>query len=261
VKRALLVLGCLLVGAAADAAPGVRSSPVAAESPAPSDVQVEMIKAESGQWTVKVRRAGHLVALRAGDRTSVGPNWVAAEIDGPSGSRIELGWETTDAATLETSRGGIRVEAAGDGPRVSWFSLPAPTVAAEHRHRLHECRAFEAESGGFSVVCRVQRGARKLSALNLTDEAPLSAVAMADLGAQMVRLDLPVAEGSAEARLVGYLDGNTAVVMRAEATWVRGEARPTLSLADGTRRQLAAPTLRRFPRKWWDLVPDAAFRF
>jgi hypothetical protein len=226
-KRALLALGCLLVSVAAGAS----------ESPVPSGVRIETKRTESGRITVTVRRIGYFVALRAGDRTSAARDWVAAEIDASAGSEVELGWETTDRATLETSRGGIRVVAADDGPRVSWFSLPAPIVTATHRDRLHECRAFES-APGFSVVCRVAQGARRLSALNLTGDDPLSGVAKADEKTHFVRLDLPVAEGGAEARLMGYLDGNTAVVVRAEASWARGEPRPTLSLADGTRRQL-----------------------
>jgi hypothetical protein len=248
VIRALLAAACVLVCVSADASTVGSSAPARNESPAPPDVRVETKQNESGQWTVTVRRPGYLVALRAGDRTSAGRDFVEADIEGLSGSRIELGWETTDRATLETARGGLRIAAAGDEPHVSWFSLPDPVVAATNHGRLHDCRAFESEPSGFSVVCRVTNGARKLSALNLTGEAPLSGIAAAD-NAHLVRLDLPVAEGGAEARLIGYLDGSTAVVVRAEATWARGETRPTLSLTAGTRGQLTAPHPLR-GRKW-----------
>jgi hypothetical protein len=242
--RALLAAGCLFVCVSASAAPATESSRVAeSEAPAPSDVRVEMKKGQSGRWNVTFRRNGYFVALRIGERTSAARNAVTVEIDGPPGSAIELGWEATDGATLDTSRGGIRMTATDEGPAVSCFALPPAAVVGTNRGQLHECRAFEYESRGFAVVCRIANGARKLSALNLTGDAPLSGVATS--GESLVRLDLPVGEGGAEARLIGYLTGSTAVVVRAEATWVRGEERPTLSLASGTRRQLVAPRLTR----------------
>jgi hypothetical protein len=142
---------------------------------------------------------------------------------------------------------------ASDARPATTFEWPAGVVVAANRDRLHECRAFEREAGGFTVVCRVARSARKLAAVNLSDEGPLVGVAVTAETDSIVRIDLPVAEGTAEARLVGYLDGNTAVVVRAEATWARGEDRPTLSLVDGTRRQLVASKI----RPWVDV--DFAF--
>ena len=144
--------------------------------------------------------------------------------------------------------GGIMVSlgVSASDARPASFEWPAGVVVAANRDRLHECRAFEREAGGFTVVCRVARSAHKLAAVNLSDENPLVGIA-STAEREIVRLDLPVTEGTAEARLLGYLDGNTAVVVRAEATWARGEDRPTLSLVDGTRQQLVAPKVRRWP--------------
>jgi hypothetical protein len=256
--RAPLVLGFLLVCVAADATPSVRSSREPVESPAPPDVRVEAKKGESNRWNVTLRRSGYLVALRAGERTSAARDSVTAEIDEPTRGGIDLRWEATDGVTLETSRGVIHVTAGQDAPSATWFALPAPVPAGSNRGQLHDCRAFEYESSGFAVVCRVATGARRLSVLNLTGEVPRAGVVTAS--ESMVRLDLPLVEGRAEARLVGYLAGNTAVVVRAEATWARGEPRPTLSLADGTRAQLTVSHFTRLRlRKWPE--PDFDFRF
>jgi hypothetical protein len=263
--RALLVLGFLLVCVAADAAPPVRTTAgEQTESLAPSDVRVEVKKGEAGRWNVIFRRKGYLVALRSGERTSAARDSVTTEIDAPADSPIELRWEATDRTTLETDRGGIRVTAGESAPMASWFALPPPVAAGSNRHQLHDCRAFESESNVFAVVCRFESGTTQLSALNLTGDAPLAGVTTAPgptPSASLVRLDLPISEGSAEARLVGYLAGTTAVVVRAEATWVRGEDRPTLLLTDGTRRQLVVTSLMSRPRwrKWPQ--PDFDFRF
>jgi hypothetical protein len=187
---------------------------------------------------VVVRKRGHLVAIRAGERTSSARDWVAAQLEGSG--QVDLVWEATDPATLETTRGTIHVAPSDEGPRISSASLPAPAVVASHRDRLHECRAHE-EGGGFAVVCRVAGGARQLAIVNLTGEGPEAALERPGV----LRFDVPVSEGRAEARLMGYLDGVTAVVVRAEASWARGEDRPTFALAGAARAQLAVPRLSR----------------
>jgi hypothetical protein len=118
--------------------------------------------------------------------------------------------------------------------------LPAPTVIASLNERLHECRAHE-RGGGFAVVCRVGGIARQLAIVNLTGEGPETALERPGV----LRFDVPISEGRAEARLMGYLDGVTAVVVRAEASWARGENRPTLVLASSSRAQLVVPKLSR----------------
>jgi len=177
------------------------------------------------------------VALRAGGRASAAVDWVSAEIDNAPASALGLTWETTHEHTLETERGALRLTSSDGHPSVTSEPLPPPPIVATEKRRLHACQAFEAASAAFTVVCRVASHAVKLAAVNVTEPSPSSDVTKMTQREHVVRFDLPISEGTAGARMMGYLDGITVVVVRAEATWATGETSPTLLLSAATRRQ------------------------
>jgi len=211
------------------------------ERPAPPDVVVTLTQ-DGNALHVAVKRSGYVVALHAGERVSVAEDWVSALVEGLDRRVLEMEWEATEPQSLDTVRGGLRITPAAETPTVSWFALPEPVVVASRQDRLHTCRTQVGESG-YTVLCRVSKSARKLSVTNVTDDSLLSNVWMSSGAAHVVRLDLPLSEGEAPARLMGYIDGVTAVVVRAEASWARGEEHPTMGLFAATRRQ---PVVARF---------------
>lgn len=238
------------VAAASSSIPDTANSPsttmrwsIDEKTAAPPDVTVELTEAPNALRLV-LRRPRYIVALRTADRVEAAEDWVSAGIEGLGGRELGMEWETTDPRSLDTVRGGLWIAAGPEGPTVTWFGLPEPVVVASHQEHLHTCRALGATGGGFTILCRVARSARKLSVTNVTDESLLSNVWMSAGAAHIARLDLPLGEGDAPARLMGYVDGVTAVVVRAEASWVRGEEHPTLALFAATRRQPVVATFR-----------------
>jgi hypothetical protein len=131
-------------------------------------------------------------------------------------------------------------------PRLS-LATTAPIVR-RHAERRHACEAHGDGSGGFTVLCRVDPEARRVGVANVTDPRPLEDVwAMpvpkpkrAPAGraaATLVRLDLPLRPGESRGRVVGYVDGLTGVVVRAEASWLHAEPEPSLALLASARTQ------------------------
>lgn len=221
------------------AAPTVKMPEPERELSAPPDVTV-VVSQEGSAIRLSIKRPGYVVALRSREHVSVAQDWVSALVAGFDGRGLEMQWETTDPRSLETVRGGLRIVGGTEGPTVDWFSLPDPVVFASRQDRLHACRAH-ASGDGYTVLCKVGKSARKLSVSNVTDETLLSNVWMSSGETHVVRLDLPLSEGEAPARMMSYLDGITAIVVRAEASWVRGEERPSMALFAATRGQPIVP--------------------
>jgi hypothetical protein len=224
--------------AAPPTAPTVHPEPKALEPslPVPSDIAVELGPAPIG-FRLTLRRAGYIVALRAAEGVSVAENWVSAQLEMRDGAGVDLEWETTEPLSLDSDRGELRVRRGREGPVATLTGLARPVVVTTRQERLHTCRGHAAWRDGFAVLCRVSKSARKVSVSNPTDEQLLSNVWMSSGLARVIRLDLPLSEGEAAGRVLGYLAGADAVVVRAEASWAKGEEHPSMALFETERRQ------------------------
>jgi hypothetical protein len=223
------------------------------EAAAPSDVTLE-ITAEGGRsQRVVVHRPGYLVALLHGAARSAGKDWAAlrVQIAEPSTKHREarpgveidrLVWESTRLGTFVTERG--LVSLAHDGSsltgRLALAAPPAP--AGETKTANTRCVAHHDGAGGFTALCRVDHAARHVTAANVTGLRVIEGAIVAASKSldPLVRLDLPLAPGVGEARVVGFTLGRTGHALRVEASWAPGEP-PALYFAETERVQPQAP--------------------
>jgi hypothetical protein len=126
---------------------------------------------------------------------------------------------------------------------------PAAPVAVEKRH-LHTCASYRDTRTGFTVVCQLHRGAWRVGVANLTGENPSQDVWATPGEEPTVRLDLPIAKGGAEARLLGYISGGTGIAIRAEASWIEGEDEPSITLGVVERKDSSGFFFFGGPRDW-----------
>src|SRR6185436_19412840 len=100
------------------------------------------------------------------------------------------------------------------------LSLSAPperTLAASGPH--HTCAAHRDPGSGFTVLCRLHHGAHRVSATNVTSPRVEDNTWVIPEKEPLVRLDLPLAPGRFEARVIGFVHGLTGAVIRAEASY------------------------------------------
>jgi hypothetical protein len=228
------------------------------EGPAPVDLKVEVTPEAHGHRVV-VRRPGHLVALQYGAARAAGQDWAAVHVElAPSGSlskgktaaapakaaeaRSALVWEATPLSALTTERGvvALRLDGADLHAEASRAAAPEPAGASSGPH--HTCAAHRDPRGGFTVLCRLHHGARRVAVANVTGPRALDNAWVMPGKDPLIRLDLPLAEGLAEARVVGFVHGITGAVLRAEASWPSGES-PALVLEETERSQPLAADL------------------
>ena len=150
-----------------------------------------------------------------------------------------LVWETTPLASLGTERGVVSLSAPGTAllARLSLAAAPLPLARFDGAH--HSCAAHRDTSGGFVLLCRFHHGAKQVSALNLTGTRALDGAWVIDAKEPMVRLDLPLSPGLAEARVIGFVHGIHGAMIRAEAAWAPGEE-PSLLVEESERAQPVA---------------------
>ena len=228
---------------------GVAPEPSPAGLPVPAGLEVTAVQ-ERGQWTVTVRHAGRLVALRAADAIAVGRDWATVKLVAePSAKPPTMVWESTDAGALATVRGVLHV--GGDGAVQNAMVAP-PRTLAEQTGRAHVCRAHDDAQQGVSVICRVAAEAGRVRAANLLGTEPLEHAWVIPMGGSgrdarrsgeapgrdvdLVRLDLPAIHG-ARAAAISYLLGSRAVLVRAEASRMPEEHAPSLFLGQSERIQ------------------------
>ena len=223
------------------------------DAAAPSDVTLE-ITAEGGRsQRVVVHRPGYLVALLHGAARSAGKDWAAlrVQIAEPSSKRRDarpgveidrLVWESTRLGTFITERG--LVSLSHDGSSLAGrLALAAPPEPAGETKTAHAaCVAHRDGAGGFTALCRLDHAARRITAVNVTGLRVIEgAVVVTDKHLDpLVRLDLPLAPGVGEARVVGFTLGRAGHALRVEASWAPGEA-PALFFAETERVQPQAP--------------------
>lgn len=222
--------------------PGIIARETQAE--VPPDVIVTVEPAELGPPRLVVRHGKRLVALRGADGRDTGEGFASIPVE--SAGSVAL-WEST-SDELETIRGVVHLDA--ERIRLDVRMAEPPRERERSESARHACRAHEDGQGGFAVLCRVKDGAWRFGAVNLMTPLPGDDVRVVRRPtSQLVRLDLPLAEADAAASMIGYMQGQTAVVVRAEASWLAGEAEPSLSLAMAERVQPASmPRFRHWHR-------------
>jgi hypothetical protein len=215
-------------------APAIREI----DGPLPKDLAFDVLPGGEG-WLVRARHPKHLVALRRDDRR------VAAAIEAslPVGSdAAPVVWETTDLASLATTRGVLHLDPreGGEPPALRPALSAPPASAARDERPLHRCEALHDGAGGFTVLCRVDRVAY---ADNLAGaERHENVVVVGGAGNKsVVRLDLPASQSPVDARVIGYASGNQGYVVRAEASFLPGEERPSFTISSAERRQPVVP--------------------
>jgi hypothetical protein len=197
----------------------------------PRDVKVTVRDAGKDGWKVELGRKGYFVALRRGAERTAAANTATLAVGAAESEPVV--WETTNLATLATTRGTLRLSGGGV-PQAKLRMAEAPVVAGREERRLHTCQGEEDGFGGFTVLCRVRAGA---TAANVTGSGVHQDV-WASWGEESVlRLDLPASASGVEARVVGYSAGADGVVIRAEASRVAGEERPVLTILSADRAQ------------------------
>ncbi|EYF02771.1 hypothetical protein [Chondromyces apiculatus] len=193
----------------------------------PGDVTLEASPLAGGGVSVRVTREGHLVALRHRDTASAGRDWAALELRTAPGAASPgsavLVWEATELRTLETVRGLVKVD--GDAARLVPSAPPKRGASLSDPAKVHDCVSHRDGAGGFVVLCRLGREARRARAVNVTGSRPLEGAWVVDepLGRwRVARLELPRGEALAEGRAITYVRGVEGVVVRAEVVWGAG---------------------------------------
>jgi hypothetical protein len=237
--------------------PGVAGAPIAAlAEPAPPDLSVQVSSQGGGVHRIVVRRPGYLVALmhgwsRASGAESAGMRVEVAERDdrAPNARRARADeeidrfvWETTAPGTLVTTRGVVSLRLDGAELRAQpWLAAP-PDRALEVTGAHHRCVAHRDDRQGFVVLCRLPKSARHVAAANVTGpRITEGAAVLAPAGGDpLVRLDLPLSPGIAEARLIGFTVGRAGVAVRVEASFTEGDE-PSLLVDETSRDQPLSP--------------------
>ena len=219
----------------------------------PADVTLTITPENGRAQRVVVRRPGYLVALLHGAARSAGKDWAALRVQVPeatskrreprAGVEIDrLVWESTRLGSFVTERGLVSLSRGGAhlAGRLALAAPPEP--AGETRSAHSTCVAHHDGAGGFTALCRLDPAARHVTAANVTGLRVIEgAVVAADKGNDpLVRLDLPLALGMGEARVVGFTLGRVGHALRAEASWAPGEA-PALFFSETERLQPQAP--------------------
>jgi hypothetical protein len=226
-------LADLVVAPAIEVAAAPRPPPIQAiPRAAPSDVVVDARAAGDASWSLRVRRDGHLVVLRRPGKRAAGAKEASMVVgrDDPG----PLVWETTSLDSLATTRGLVELDR--EGARLALADAPVP-LGREIRP-LHRCDSYEDGLGGFTVLCRVER---VVEAENVASADPAEGVVVIPGRTTVVRLDLPATPGAADARVIGYADGRMGHVIRAEASLLPGEAKPSLAVFSSERIQPVIP--------------------
>jgi hypothetical protein len=211
-------------------APAIREI----DGPLPADLAFD-VRASGEGWAVRARHPKHLLALRRDDRRFAAAT-EAALVVAPGDSALV--WETTDLASLATTRGLLHLDPrqGGEPPALRPVLAEPPVLAGRNQTPLHRCEAIQDGAGGFTVLCGVERMA---SVENLTGaDRRDGAVVVGRAGNKsVVRLDLPASQNAVDARVIGYASGNLGHVIRAEASFLPGEAGPSFTLSSAERRQ------------------------
>jgi hypothetical protein len=221
--------------------------------PAPADVTLTITPESGRSQRVVVHRPGYLVALLHGAARSAGKDWAALRVQVPEATGKarsarpgvvvdRLVWESTRLGAFATERGLVSLSIEGERLDGKLALAAPPASAGESKGPHFTCVSHHDGAGGFTALCRLDARARRITAANVTGLRVIEgAVVAAEKGAgPLVRLDLPLAPGVGEARVVGFTLGRVGHALRAEASWAPGEA-PALFFSETERVQPQAP--------------------
>lgn len=203
-----------------------------ANLPPPSDLKISVRDTPAGR-VLTLKRQGYLVAVRQGADRRVGLHQAAWT---RVGDAVKLTWETTNATTLETTRGELTWS--GDDTTVPVFAAPPPAVVAADSAPGHRCQGHADGAGGFVVVCRVDSSAAAASLENKDSREGVWSMAG---DSTLVRFDLPMGAEGVNTKVLGYEKARKGVLVRVEASRAQGEAAATLVIASDGRMQPNPP--------------------
>src|SRR5262249_46675578 len=144
-------------------------------------------------------------------------------------------WETTRVEpSLDVERGTVTIGERG-APAIATAASESPAIIQRLASNEHECVGLSDGHAGVTVLCRFSERATRVAGTNVTGGEPLTGVWTAAGRHRVARLDLPLDRRGAEARVIGYVAGVKGVVVRAEASWLEGEAQPSLALFEAER--------------------------
>ena len=238
-----------------------------------TDVTARLELTATGAHRLVVDKKGAFVHVRYREVVAAGPDWAAIELRSPEraprapaakagapgasagarggAQRAPEGdvaiWESTDPATLVTSRGLVRFSLA-DGARPEVTAAEAPRPGPRNTSPVRACQGHDDGESGFAVVCRITLETSGVRAIRPASAKPLAGAWVWEVpragktaGARFVRIDLPLSPGGAEAGAIAYVHGARGVVVRAEATWPARDEAPALLFTETSRNQPTSP--------------------
>lgn len=216
-------------------------------APVPAGLQVFVKADKASSWTLTLKRSKQIVMLRRGAMRSAGEHAASLKIARGEEDTTPLLWETIHRDTLVTTRGTVHLDRAGKA--TLRLAEPPKVLGAIEHGRRHTCQPQDDGLGGVTVLCRVDAW---ITAGNASAADPNENVWISrnDQGAGLVRFDFPASGPGVTAMILGYTDGINGVVVRAEQTFLPGEAAPSLTVLSDDRRQPFAPALRRWHERF-----------
>ncbi len=203
---------------------------VAPELPAGMKV---VVNSKGGAKMLTLVHQGHLVSLRRGDTVVLGDNAASA----PMKDVTSMVWESSDRKTFETLRGVVQWDGqagAREVPTLRTTAKVSPTRGISGAR--HECKSFEEANDVVTVMCRVDSLA--VGAARPFGAKPQAGISMLETGEhRYFRMDLDTSSNEFDAVVIGYSDGARGHVIRAEASKLPGETKPSFSLREATRAQ------------------------
>lgn len=229
-------------------APRTPTLPIEETSaPVPKDLKVLVRADKAAGWTVTLTRPRHLVALRRLDQRRAGEDRVSFKVARGDEASEPLVWESTGLDGLVTTRGTLRLDGAGHA--ALRLATPPRLVGEIEKKKRHSCQAQDDGFGGQSVLCRVEAWVTAAN-LGAADPGENIAYARPEGSAKLVRFDFPAGGPGVTAMVLGYTDGLDGVVVRAEQSFLPGEAGPSLTLLSDVRRQPLLPQRVRWHEHW-----------
>jgi hypothetical protein len=215
----------------------------------PADVTPRLERTASGAHRLVVEKTGTFVHLHYREVSAGGPDWAAIELRADERAPKEdvAIWESTDPVSLITRRGFVSF-GLGAGARLEATVAEAPRLGPRDVTAVRVCQAHDDGESGFAVVCRLGVEVTGVRAARPAEVRPLAGAWVWDVprkgaarGARLVRIDLPLSPGGAEAGAIAFVHGARGVVVRAEATWPSKEEAPALLFTETSRTQPTSP--------------------
>ena len=211
----------------------VAPLPVAKVPEVPSDMRV-FVKSKGGHASIVVIRLGHVVTLAQGDQRVFGTHEVSLPLTGAA----PIVWETSHRKTLDTLRGEVEWEGQ-PGASTAWLRAQAKLSPVSRVSSAgHDCRAFDGLNGAISLLCRIDSYAA--GAARVFGDNPhqgIHTIALDEERQKFFRMELDPGKDGADAVVLGYSEGGRGHVIRAEASVLPGEPKPSFALLETSRAQ------------------------